>query len=174
MIIRDIENSDIKSIVNIYNVYIETSVATFEEAKIDEFELGRRIERILKKGGNWLVAVEDGVSVEGSMCDGEIMGYAYSSDWHQRSAFRFSTEVTAYLSNDHQSKGVGTALYTELFQRIEQNSKHSIIAAITLPNASSISLHEKFGMQKVGHFKEVGFKFRQWLDVGYWQLVLKK
>jgi len=24
-------------------------------------------------------------------------------------------------------------------------------------------------MKKSAHFKEVGFKFNQWLDVGYWQ-----
>jgi phosphinothricin acetyltransferase len=25
------------------------------------------------------------------------------------------------------------------------------------------------GYVKVGHFPQVGFKFGQWLDVGYWQ-----
>jgi len=34
-------------------------------------------------------------------------------------------------------------------------------------------LHEKFGMKKVAHFSEVGHKFGQWLDVGYWQMELK-
>jgi len=39
----------------------------------------------------------------------------------------------------------------------------------TLPNVESIALHEKFGMKQIAHFKEVGFKFKQWLEVGYWQ-----
>ena len=25
---------------------------------------------------------------------------------------------------------------------------------------------------KVGHFKDVGYKFNQWLDVGFWQIML--
>jgi L-amino acid N-acyltransferase YncA len=29
------------------------------------------------------------------------------------------------------------------------------------------------GFEKVAHFKEVGYKFDQWLDVGFWQLMLK-
>ena len=163
MIIRDVASSDTKPILDIYNSYIESSVATFEETIINAFELEHRIEAILKKGGNWLVADDNGI----------IRGYAYSSDWHKRSAFRFSTEVSAYLSNAYLSQGVGTALYSALFKKIEENKKHSIIASITLPNPSSVSLHEKFRMQKVAHLNEVGFKFGQWLDVGYWQLVLK-
>ena len=41
------------------------------------------------------------------------------------------------------------------------------------PNPASIALHEKFGMRQVAHFREVGNKFGQWLDVGYWQALLK-
>jgi phosphinothricin acetyltransferase len=46
------------------------------------------------------------------------------------------------------------------------------MAGIALPNAGSVALHEKFGMKKVAHFTEVGFKFGQWIDVGYWQVNL--
>ena len=44
--------------------------------------------------------------------------------------------------------------------------------AIGLPNPASVTLHEKFGLQKVAHFKEAGFKFNRWIDVGYWQASL--
>ncbi len=47
---------------------------------------------------------------------------------------------------------------------------HVIIAIISLPNEASVKLHEKLGFQKVGQFKEVGYKFEKWIDVGYWQL----
>ena len=46
------------------------------------------------------------------------------------------------------------------------------MGGIALPNEASVALHEKFGFQKVAHFKEVGQKFEKWIDVGYWQLVL--
>ncbi|WP_448217485.1 hypothetical protein [Endozoicomonas sp. 2B-B] len=29
------------------------------------------------------------------------------------------------------------------------------------------------GMNKVAHFKKVGFKFNQWQDVGYWQIIMQ-
>ena len=34
--------------------------------------------------------------------------------------------------------------------------------------------NERFGMEKVAHFREVGFKFGRWIDVGYWELINKK
>jgi phosphinothricin acetyltransferase len=49
---------------------------------------------------------------------------------------------------------------------------HLAIGGIALPNPASVALHEKMGFEKVAQFKEVGFKFDQWTDVGYWQLTL--
>jgi phosphinothricin acetyltransferase len=46
------------------------------------------------------------------------------------------------------------------------------IGGIALPNDASIKLHEKMGFLKVAQFKEVGFKFNRWIDVGYWQRIL--
>jgi phosphinothricin acetyltransferase len=49
---------------------------------------------------------------------------------------------------------------------------HTLIAAITVPNEVSVGLHEKFGFKKMGEFSEVGNKFGQWRNVGYWGLFL--
>lgn len=66
-------------------------------------------------------------------------------------------------------QGWGSKLYTALFSALEENNIHTVIGGIALPNEASISLHEKFGLRKVAHFEEVGFKFNRWIDVGYWQ-----
>jgi L-amino acid N-acyltransferase YncA len=34
-----------------------------------------------------------------------------------------------------------------------------------------VALHEKLGFVKVGQLKEVGRKFDQCIDVGYWQRI---
>ncbi|MDZ7607085.1 MAG: hypothetical protein U5K79_16195 [Cyclobacteriaceae bacterium] len=44
---------------------------------------------------------------------------------------------------------------------------------IWLPNAASVALHEKLGFENTGHLVEVGHKFSQWIDVGYWQLTFE-
>ena len=52
---------------------------------------------------------------------------------------------------------------------LRDRSIHVVIGGIALPNAASVALHERLGFAKVAHFKEVGCKFGQWIDVGYWQ-----
>jgi phosphinothricin acetyltransferase len=29
-------------------------------------------------------------------------------------------------------------------------------------------------MEKVAHFREIGYKFGKWIDVGYWESINKK
>jgi phosphinothricin acetyltransferase len=49
---------------------------------------------------------------------------------------------------------------------------YSVIDCIALPDVVSIALHEKMDFEKVAHFKEVGRKFDQCIDVSFWELVL--
>ena len=63
-------------------------------------------------------------------------------------------------------------LYEALLDKLKRLGINCVIGGITLPNPASIGLHEKLGMEKVAHFPKVGFKFGEWLDVGYWQLGL--
>jgi len=110
----------------------------------------------------WLVAVEEGA----------VVGYAYATKWKERSAYRFSVEVSVYLSNQSHGRGLGAKLYETLFSTLKEGGIHAVMGGITLPNLASVALHEKMGMKKVAHFEKVGFKFDQWHDVGYWQLSL--
>lgn len=160
--IRNAEELDAKPVVEIYNYYIRNSVATFEEVELTSEEMGERIKEKQEVGHSWLVALKDE----------RVVGYAYSGPWSGRSAYRNTCEVSVYLSPTDLSEGWGTKLYTALFSRLQKMGVHVVIGGITLPNRSSIALHEKFGMTKVAHFKEVGYKFGQWLDVGYWQVLL--
>lgn len=36
-------------------------------------------------------------------------------------------------------------------------------------NAASVVLHEKLAFRKVAELEQVGFKFGEWRNVGYWQ-----
>lgn len=158
--IRKASGEDAAAIAAIYNYYISDTVVTFETDVINAEDMVTRIASIQSSHLPWLVA-EDAT--------GKIIGYAYACKWRERFAYRFSVEITVYLSPHCTGKGLGTQLYDVLFSELRTRSIHSVIGGITLPNQASIALHEKFGLQKVAHFKEVGFKFKQWLDVGYWQ-----
>lgn len=124
-------------------------------------QMAERIE-LVAKDYPWLVLEENG----------EVIGYAYAASWKKRAAYRYSVESSVYLKNGHSGKGAGSKLYAALIDKLKQMEVHAIIGGITLPNDPSIHLHEKFGFEKIGEFKEVGFKFNDWRNVGYWQLIL--
>ena len=159
--IRDINVYDSKQICDIYNYYVLKTIVTFEESEVTEADMRSRIENTNAKIP-WIVYEVDGI----------ILGYAYASEWKPRCAYKNSLETTVYLRNCESGKGVGSLLYAELVHRLKAMNYHALIGGISLPNKASIALHEKFGFEKIGQFKEVGYKFDHWIDVGYWELIL--
>ena len=59
-----------------------------------------------------------------------------------------------------------------LLDTLEAQGFVQAIAAITLPNAASVALHEAFGFVPAGVYRQVGFKLGGWHDVGLWQRAL--
>jgi phosphinothricin acetyltransferase len=160
--IRNATVDDAGSITSIYNHFVLTTSISFEEAAVPAPEMAQRIADVQAGGLPWLVAEVDGV----------IAGYAYATKWRVRHAYRFSVETSVYLAPESAGKGIGTTLYRALLDRLRDGGYHLAIGGIALPNAASIALHEKMGFEKVAQFREVGFKFGRWTDVGYWQLSL--
>ncbi len=161
--ITPVTEADAEQICKIYNHYIDTSVISFETKAVSLTQMRERIDHIAQQKLPWLVARHGQT----------VLGYAYATQWKARAAYRYCVEVTIYLAPETKAKGIGSALYEELFKALNALEVHAVLACIALPNPQSIALHEKFGMRKVAHFEQVGFKFDRWLDVGYWQVNIK-
>jgi L-amino acid N-acyltransferase YncA len=162
--IRDAAPDDAGALAAIYNHYILNTIVTFEETPIEAAEMARRVRAVQDASLPWLLA-------EG---DGRVTGYAYAGPWKPRVGYRFTVEISAYLDPDAGGRGLGSALYTRLFERLQDRGIRCIIGGIALPNDASVALHEKFGMRKVAHFERNGIKFGRWIDVGYWQRVIEE
>lgn len=160
--IRPCKIKDAQAIADIYNHYVEHTIVTFDEEPIATEEIAYRIENAMGRYP-WLVYEQERT----------ILGYTYASGWRGKSAYRYSVESTIYFKNDACGKGFGKALYAELIRHLRQQSYHCIFGVIALPNDSSVAFHEKFGFKKVGHLRQAGRKFGDWIDVGYWQLILE-
>ncbi len=158
--IRPAQPGDAEAIARIYNYYILNTVITFEEQPITAQDMAQRMLQITAENLPWLVAESAG----------GIAGYAYASRWKDRSAYRYSVESTVYLDAEARGMGYGSQLYGALLADLRQGEVHVVIGGIALPNEASVRLHEKLGFRKVAHFKEVGYKFVRWIDVGYWEL----
>ena len=157
--IRNVQIEDAQQLLDIYNYYVVNTVVTFdlEPLSLDVFK-----ERITTVSSDYPFLVYEENS--------EILGYAYGSKFRPKPAYNNTVESTVYLKHGYQGKQIGSKLYEELLYLLKQKNTHVVLGVLTLPNQASVKLHEKFGFKEVAHLKEVGLKFGEWQDVGFWQL----
>ena len=164
LMIRQATSQDFASIAEIYNYYILNSHSTFELDPITDDEMGTRIKKVQDTFKlPWRVLIEEN----------QVVGYAYATQWKARKAYARTTETSVYIHKDHFGMSYGRTLYGNLIDQLKMLGYHTLIGGISLPNDASVRLHESLGFQKIGTFKEVGYKFDRWIDVGYWQLIIK-
>jgi L-amino acid N-acyltransferase YncA len=154
---------DAAALAAIYRPYVTDAVTSFEIDPPGAAEMARRIEAVLGVAP-WLVALDD---------TGDPIGYAYASRHAERAAYQWSVDVTVYIRQGNQRRGVGRALYAALFPLLRLQGFYVAHAGITLPNPASVGLHESFGFLPVGVYPAVGWKLGAWRDVGWWQLPLQ-
>jgi L-amino acid N-acyltransferase YncA len=159
--IRRVEVADARTIREIYAPSVSDSATSFELVVPDLAEVECRIE-VRRDRYPWIV-FETGR---------RILGYAYASAHRARWAYQWSVEVSVYVHPQAHRRGVGRALYTALFGLLRLQGYVNAYAGITLPNPSSVGLHESLGFVPVGVFRRIGFKFERWHDVAWLHLPL--
>lgn len=161
MLVRDFTDRDVAPACALSNHYIQNTAIHFglHPYTVEEF---RSMWTDGKAKYPWLAAE----------IDGRFAGFAKGGRWRDREAYQFTVEVGLYVDQSCHRRGVGRALYSELFKRLKAAKFHTVVAGVTLPNEGSVRLHESMGFQNVGVFREVGRKFDAWHDTGWWQLML--
>ena len=102
-----------------------------------------------------------------------VVGFSTYGHFRAWAAYKYSVEISVYIHPEYRGKGIAKLLYPPLFQKAKEQQLHALIAGIDAANIASIKLHEQFGFKTVGLFKEVGYKFDQWLDLQFMQLLLE-
>ena len=104
--------------------------------------------------------------------DGEVVGYAYATQFRDRPAYRSTCENSIYISPQHVGCGVGTLLLNALITAATSAGFRQMIAVIGGAEPASVALHAKAGFVEAGRMRSVGRKFGRWLDTLYMQLSL--
>jgi phosphinothricin acetyltransferase len=78
-------------------------------------------------------------------------------------------ESSIYCRPDLVVRGIGTALYSALFDSLAGEDIHRIVGGISQPNAASVALHQRCGFRPVGVFSQVGRKFGKYWDVAWFE-----
>ena len=159
--IRRAEVADAPTIREIYAPFVSDSATSFELVVPDLAEVERRIEA-QRDRYPWLLFERDR----------RILGYAYASAHRARWAYQWCVEVSVYVHPLAHRRGVGRALYVALLDLLRRQGYVNAYAGITLPNPSSVGLHESLGFVPVGVFRRIGLKFDRWHDVVWLHLPL--
>jgi phosphinothricin acetyltransferase len=135
---------------------------SFEYAAPSTDEMARRIHAITSQFP-WLVLEDEHV----------VVGYAYASRHRERAGYGWSVDAAVYVRDTHRRRGVGTALYTTLFELVRLQGYFKVYAGVTLPNPASTGMHEALGFRLVGVYEGVGYKLGGWHDVAWFQRALQ-
>jgi phosphinothricin acetyltransferase len=145
---------DAEAIRTIYNLEVTTSTVTFD-----------LVARSLDDQRAWQAARSGAHAVVVAEIDGVVVGFGSLSPWRDRPAYSTTVEDSIYIHRDHQGKGVGKAMLTELVATATAHGFHACMARIVGGHDASIALHRSCGFEVVGTEREVGRKFNRWLDV---------
>jgi phosphinothricin acetyltransferase len=163
--IRAARLDDLEALTKIYNHYLVTSAITFDLHPFSAAERRPWFDDHAEEGRHRLLVAPGE--------HGTCVGYASSSRWRQKPAYDTTVEVSVYCHPDACGRGLGTALYTALFAALEREDVHMLVAGVSLPNAASVALHERFAFRSVGVFHAVGRKFDRFWDVSWFERPLR-
>ena len=156
------DNQDAEATRQIYNLEVTSSTVTFD-----------LVPRSLDEQRRWIGARSGAHAVVVAEDAGEIVGFGSLSPWRDRPAYSTSVEDSVYVRRDHQGRGVGKILLTELVRVGRAHGFHAVFARIVGGHESSVALHRSLGFELVGTEREVGRKFGKWLDVVVMEKLLR-
>ncbi|MCM2413560.1 GNAT family N-acetyltransferase [Streptomyces sp. RKAG290] len=163
--------SDLAALTDIYNHYVRETALTFDTVP---FTPGQRLPWLRshpEDGPHRLLVAQDVRNADGTAP--RILGYATSSAFRPKGAYSTSVEVGVYCAPGTVGRGIGTLLYTALFEALADEDLHRAYAGIAQPNEASVRLHERFGFRHVGTYEEVGRKFDRYWDVSWYEKQLR-
>lgn len=139
--------ADGRSVVDLFNHYIQHSFAAFPEDPLPY----PFFDRLMEAAGNW-------PTLAAKTPDGRLVGFALlrrHSPWPTSSHV---AEITYFISPEATHQGIGSRMLAELEARAMDCGIRTIMAAIASVNEISLAFHRKHGFTEVGRFRDVCVK----------------
>lgn len=157
--IRTAEPRDAAATAAIYAHHVAHGTASFDTVPRTDAEMAAKIAECAARGWPFLVA-EVG---------GQVVGYAYATQFRDRPAYTSTCENSIYLHPDHLGQGIGTLLLSALVDAAEHAGFRQMIAVVGGAEPASVALHARAGFVETGRMRSVGRKHGRWLDTLYMQ-----
>jgi phosphinothricin acetyltransferase len=161
MQIRDAVQADFEQITAIYNDVLTNSTAIYND----------RPATVEDRVAWWRTRLEQHFPVLIAIEGERVCGFGSYGDFRSWPGYRYTVEGTVHIASGLRGQGVGSLLLNALIEDARQAGKHSMIAGVDSENTASLRFLERFGFERVGHLREVGYKFDRFLDLvllQYW------
>jgi phosphinothricin acetyltransferase len=147
---RELTFQDWQSVKGIYEEGIATGNATFQASAPtwDEWDASH-------VKNSRIIATDE---------ENDILGWAALTPVSGRCVYAGVGEVSVYVSQKAQGKGVGKALLNELIAHSERNGFWTLTAGIFPENKASLKIHEQAGFKILGIRERIGKLNGQWRD----------
>lgn len=153
--------TDLTSMLTIYNYYITNTTATFDLGPISMEEFKNRIFIKHSNYKTYLIYKEN-----------ELLGFCFITQFRSKTAYDKTAEIGLYLKPEFTGKGLGAVTVNYLENAARQGHFETLIASISGENHSSIKLFEKLGYEKCAHYKRIAEKFNRKVDIIDFQRVI--
>lgn len=148
-------------VLQIYTHYVLNTTATFHAHSLTRAEMRDIVFFDKAKYKTYVICEEK-----------EVCGYVLISQHKKREAYDGTAEVTIYLKPAFTGKGIGTIAIKHIEKYAKSQNLHVLVATICGENQKSIDLFTNNGYIKCAHYREVGQKFGQLLDVVAYQKII--
>ncbi|MFH1156062.1 MAG: N-acetyltransferase family protein [Pseudomonadota bacterium] len=158
------EEKHAASIIDIFNHAIVNSTALFDY-KPRSIESMKPWFEVKRKNNFPVIGIEDGGN--------NLLGFVSYGTFRGWPAYKYSVEHSVYVHHEYRKKGIGDLLLASIVEKAIEQNYHLLIGGIEATNLASIKLHQKHGFTHSGTITQAGYKFGRWLDVAFYQLILR-
>ncbi|MGN0537458.1 MAG: C-GCAxxG-C-C family (seleno)protein [Acutalibacteraceae bacterium] len=142
----------------------------------------------------YLQGIENGVSTFNTKCpsyeewdneyidncrfvyiDGEkVVGWVAISPTSSSCVYKGCVEMSIYIDNDYQGRGIGTELVDRLLCEAKKQGYRSILSTVISIDSASVELHKKCGFREVGYREKIAKdRFGNWQNTILFELRLE-
>jgi phosphinothricin acetyltransferase len=145
IILRSMEKEHWPSVQMIYQMGIDTGIATFEFKAPEMYDWDKKCRLV-------------------ALIDDTVVGWAALQPVSKRDVYAGVAEETVYVHTDYYGRGIGGLLLDALVLASEQEGFWMLTVSIFRSNRISIRLHENYGFKTVGIREKVAKKDGAWTD----------
>ncbi len=162
MNIRAATQADLPAILEITNEVIANTKAIYAY-----------VPQTLEERARWFADLKsDGWPVIVAEANGQVVGFGSIAVFRTRPAYKYTAEHSVHVHADHRGKGVGRTLLLALIEEARRMELRTLVGGIDSGNTVSLKLHADHGFVETARMPNVAWKFGEWLELVFMQLVL--